>query len=248
MTPRNRSVALAVFCGRGSVREQNEDNVLVDGDLISHEYLFVRDLDAAADHLVLIADGMGGHVRGELASRIALEVVGGAWAKERATFEPIEAIRAANRAVYDAMAGDPTLKGMGATIVGFHASATKWVWFNLGDSRGYIFRDGSLRQLTVDHVPRGGTGKGRLRTHSVTQSIGGGRTLIDVWPAVGTVDPLQGDLLMVCSDGLTDAVSDQAICQVLEQAGSVSEMATRLVDLVDRNGSPDNLSLALMKI
>ncbi|WP_339026761.1 protein phosphatase 2C domain-containing protein [Bradyrhizobium symbiodeficiens] len=248
MTPSNRSVTLAAFCGRGAVREQNEDNVSVDGDLISHEDLLVRNLEISADHLVLIADGMGGHARGELASQIALQVIGDAWATRRAAFEPIEAIRAANRAVYDAMADDSALKGMGATIVGIHTSGTKLVWFNLGDSRGYIFRERALRQLTVDHVPRGGTGAARTRTHSVTQSVGGGRTVIDVWPAVGTIDPLQGDLLLLCSDGLTDAVSDRAISQVFEQRRSVSEMVSRLVDLVDQNGSPDNVSLALIQV
>src|SRR5665213_2068874 len=188
MNLENESSSVVAFCGRGIVREQNEENVAIDGEMIEHEEIYLRKFDPGVDHLVLVADGMGGYARGELASQITVEAIGDLWRSCRPDFEPIEASRVANRAVYEAMAGSPALKGMGATVVGAHVCSTKLTWFNLGDSRGYVFRDSTLRQFTIDHVPRGSTGKGRGRSHSITQSVGGGQNLIDVWPAAGLID------------------------------------------------------------
>jgi PPM family protein phosphatase len=113
-----------------------------------------------------------------MASQIAVQAIGELWINDRLNFEPIEAARVANREVYEVMAGDPALRGMGTTVVAAHVRAAKVAWFNVGDSRGYLLRDGELKQFTVDHVPMGGTGAGKGRSHSITQSIGGG---IDRW-------------------------------------------------------------------
>lgn len=226
---------------------QNEDNVSIDGDLIVHEQFHVKKLSISEDHLVVVADGMGGHVKGELASKITVEAIASLWRRQRLRFESIEAIRSANRQTYDAMTANPNMRGMGATVVGAHVRRTALAWFNLGDSRGYVFRDKTLEQFTVDHVPRGATGAGRARTHSITQSVGGGRNLIEVWPAVGLVDIRENDLFLFCTDGLTDVVSDHLICSLIGQSTSLLHAAEALVGCAQENGAPDNISVVLFQ-
>jgi serine/threonine protein phosphatase PrpC len=249
MTPTNDlNNAVIAFCGRGLVRARNEDSVAVDGERLEHERIMYLELKAAEDHLIVLADGMGGHVRGELASEVTIQTISDLWRSRRSDFEPIEATRAANRAVYHAMGDNPALRGMGATVVGAHISATRIAWFNLGDSRGYVFRNSKLAQFTTDHVPRGMTGAGRNRSHSITQSIGGGYRLVDVWPAVGVLDVREGDLFLFCTDGLTDAVSDDFINQLLVRSKSLPEAAKEIIRVAEANGAPDNISLVLLQI
>jgi serine/threonine protein phosphatase PrpC len=146
------------------------------------------------------------------------------------------------------MGNNPALRGMGAAVVGAHINAGKVAWFNVGDSRGYIFRDHKLTQFTTDHVPRGSTGLGRSRSHSITQSIGGGYSLIDVWPAAGLLDARKGDLFLFCTDGLTDAVPDEVISQLLVNSKSSLGVAKELLRVAEANGAPDNISLVLLQI
>jgi protein phosphatase len=236
------------FCGRGLVRAENEDSVAVDGQSLEHERILSLELNASQDHLIVVADGMGGHVRGELASQLTVQTISELWMNHRPNFEPIEAARAANQAVYHAMETNPTLRGMGSTLVGAHFNATKITWFNLGDSRGYVFRNNKLAQFTTDHVPRGATGPGRSRSHSITQSIGGAYRLVDVWPAVGLLDARKGDIFLFCTDGLTDAVSDELISQLFIVSRSLPEVVKELLRVAEANGAPDNISLVLLQI
>jgi protein phosphatase len=229
------------------VRAHNEDSVVIDGEPLQHERILRRELIGTEDHLIVVADGMGGHVRGEVASQVTVQTISDLWMSRRPHFEPIEATRAANRVVYDAMGKNPALRGMGATVVGAHISATTIAWFNLGDSRGYVFRDNVLTQFTTDHVPRGSTGAGRSRSHSITQSIGGGYSLMDVWPAAGLLDARKGDLFLFCTDGLTDAAPDELINQLLAHSKSSLEAVKALVRVAEENGAPDNISLVLLQ-
>jgi serine/threonine protein phosphatase PrpC len=248
MNSEEESGSVVAFCGRGIVREQNEDNIAIDGEALEHEKIHLLNFDLTVDHLVLVADGMGGHAKGELASQIAVQAIGSVWRSHRQYFAPIEATRAANRAVYEAMATNPVLRGMGATVVGAHICSRKIAWFNLGDSRGYVFRNNILKQFTTDHVPRGATGKGRARSHSITQSVGGGQSLIDVWPAAGVLDMRKHDVFLFCTDGLTDAVPDHSIGRLIEHSNSLLEGATQLIRLAEENGAPDNVSLVLIQV
>ncbi|WP_081421816.1 PP2C family protein-serine/threonine phosphatase [Tardiphaga robiniae] len=245
--PNESGIAFIAYSGRGLVRAHNEDCVSVDGEPLECERIQQRRLTEAEDHLIVVADGMGGHVRGELASQVTVQVIGNLWRSRRPHFEPIEATRAANRAIYDAMGNNPTLRGMGATVVGAHINSTRVTWFNLGDSRGYVFRGNGLTQFTTDHVPRGVTGTSRSRSHSITQSVGGGYNLIDVWPAAGVLDARRGDLFLFCTDGLTDAVPDEMINQLLACSKSLLDAAKALVRATEENGAPDNISLVLLQ-
>ncbi len=249
MSPTVRSDSSVIaFCGRGLVRAHNEDNVAIDGEPLEHEKILHRELRGADDHLIVVADGMGGHVRGELASQVTVQTISDLWRRCRPHFEPIEATRAANRAVYHAMGNDPALRGMGATVVGAHINATKISWFNLGDSRGYVYRDNKLTQFTTDHVPRGTNSAAKNRNHTITQSIGGGYRLMDVWPAAGLLDVHKGDLFLFCTDGLTDAIPDELINQLLTHSKSLFDAVKEMLHVAEANGSPDNISLVLLQI
>jgi protein phosphatase len=236
------------FSGRGAVRPHNEDSVAIDGQRLDQESVVRYPLNDDVDHLIVVADGMGGHARGELASQIAVRSIGEVWINGRPNFQPVEAARAANRAVYDAMADDPALRGMGATVVAAHVWAAKVMWCNVGDSRGYLLRDGELEQFTVDHVPVGGTGSGKGRSHIITQSIGGGYRQMDVWPAAGLLEVRKGDVFLLCTDGLTDPVADDLIKRLLLRSKTMTEAAASLIEAAEMNGSPDNVSLVLLKL
>jgi PPM family protein phosphatase len=249
MNEREHAQSEAVaFSGRGAVRPHNEDSVAIDGQRLGQESVVRFPLNEDVDHLIVVADGMGGHARGELASQIAVRSIGEVWINRRPNFEPVEAARVANRAVYEAMADDPALRGMGATVVAVHVRAAKVMWFNVGDSRGYLLRDGELKQFTVDHVPMGGTGAGKGRSHSITQSIGGGYSQMEIWPAAGLLEVRKSDVFLLCTDGLTDPVSDDLIKRLLLQSRTMTEAAASLIEAAEMNGSPDNVSLVLVRL
>jgi serine/threonine protein phosphatase PrpC len=205
-----------------------------------------RLLDGNSDHLIVVADGMGGHVRGEFASRLTSDALATHWRARRDEFEPIEATRAANRSVYDAMQENHELLGMGATVVGMHIRQDSLVWFNVGDSRLYLFRTGGLKQLSVDHVPRGATAPVR-RNHNITQSIGGAYRPLEVWPAMGTLELRAQDLLLCCTDGLTDCVTDTQIASACAQEISVDELVSQLVVATEAGGAADNFSVVALR-
>jgi len=251
-TPRTvpgMAAAVAAFCGRGLVRPANEDAVALDGRRVSDEHVHSELLSHGEDHFVVVADGMGGHAKGNLASSLAVERLNDEWATSRGKFDALKALREANRHLYDAMERQPGRAGMGATVAGFHLSGHTVSWFNVGDSRLYLFRSGRLRQLSVDHVPRGDTSAGKPeRSHLVTQSLGGAFGFRDVWPAIGQEALLQGDVLLACSDGLTDPVPAGAIADIIRSASSAGDCTGALVDAATANGAPDNLSVVVVSL
>ena len=113
-------------------------------------------------------------------------------------------------------------------------------WFNVGDSRAYLCRE-RLRQLTKDHVPVGDTGPTSRRSHAITQSIGGRPSFSDVWPAAGSISVAPGDKIVICSDGLTDLLSDKEI-EVFLRKGGPREIACNLRDTALSRGAPDNVA------
>jgi serine/threonine protein phosphatase PrpC len=246
MTPYFRVIA---GCLRGKVRAVNQDNVSVDGELVRHEELREFTLPhTGIDHLVLVADGMGGHAQGELASELTLSCVNELWNRERPHFPAVDAILAANKAVYDRMSDDDRLRGMGSTLVGAHLRSSTMEWFNVGDSRLYHLSNSNLRQLSVDHVPAGDTMPGSVRSHRVTRSIGGAYARTEVMPAVGTSVLSQGDRVLLCSDGLTDAVSDQQISAILAEPSQLERAARELISAAFEAGARDNVSTILLEL
>lgn len=217
----------------GRVYDHNEDSVRCDPEA----------------GLYLVADGMGGHASGEVASRIAADEV----VDKHATMPLTDALRMAHRAVVTAAGSDAALKGMGSTLVAAVARRGMLTLSWVGDSRGYLYRRGELRRVTRDHslvnllLDRKEVTEAQARNHPqknvITQTLGHG----DPEPSQ-TVLPLRsGDRLLLCSDGLNDELSDADIRDVLAATDDLDSAVATLVDRALAGGGRDNISAVLVE-
>ncbi|WP_237478666.1 PP2C family protein-serine/threonine phosphatase [Lichenibacterium dinghuense] len=191
----------------------------------------------------LIADGMGGHGAGEVASGVALQALADLLPgiPDTPGLEP--AIERANERVHAAMFVPGGRPAMGTTIVGLLMSARECTFFNVGDSRGYLLRDGRLEMVSRDHVPEVGGARGG-RSHAVTQSLGGTYDRRRLKPHLSSTTLGRGDVVLLCSDGLTDLVDDGHIAALL-RSGS-DRPATDLVEAALAAGGRDNVSVIVL--
>lgn len=224
----------------GRRRHNNEDSMLV------------------ADRLFVVADGMGGHVGGEVASQIAVAAMGEAFTAGGTVDDLVAAVRTANQAILARADADPSLRNMGttatATALVDSAEGEVLAVAHVGDSRAYLFRDGHLSQITDDHsVPQELLRAGQLteaeaavdpRRNQITRVLGLG----DPDPDLQTVVPYVGDRLLLCSDGLTNEVSDAIIAEVLATVADAQEAADRLVAMANDNGGGDNITVILVDV
>jgi protein phosphatase len=195
-----------------------------------------------------VADGMGGHAAGGVASSIVKQAL----LKRDAPHEPGDAVLAAHAAVVAAAEANPEYQGMGSTVVCAHVAgdACSLVW--VGDSRGYLWRDGTLRRLTKDHSfaeilrSEQGLTDTEIRVHParhvVTQTLGLGTPE----PSVVETRLRQGDWIVLCSDGLTDELTDAGIIEVLAQSPSAEAAANALMEGALQNGGRDNVSVVVL--
>lgn len=208
--------------------------------------------------LWIVADGMGGHAGGEIASRVAVEAASASFAQGSGALGPRlrDAIGAANRAVIEAARQDRALTGMGTTAVALAVcDAEPGVQIaNVGDSRAYRLRRGRIEQLTQDHsvvaelVRRGAISEDEAlmhpRRHEVLRSLGfESELVVDVEPA----DVAPGDVFLLCSDGLTGVVDDAEIAALCGMRRP-SEAARALVDAANARGGPDNITVQVIRI
>ena len=221
----------------GQVRTQNQDTFLVEDDL------------------VLIADGMGGYAGGEVAAQIAADVVGDRFADDRSADGLRDAVADANRQIYE-RGVEPGLEGMGTTLVALAVvdPAPRLLLVNVGDSRAYLLRDGSLSQLTEDHsVAAELVRLGRLEEdegaehpgrHVLTRALGVER---DVEPDLIEIEPEEGDRVLLCSDGLSNELDDEAIRSMLA-VGGPSDAARALVAAANAHGGLDNITAVVADV
>jgi protein phosphatase len=217
----------------GRVREKNDDSVLVDPPLY------------------VVADGMGGHRGGDVASQLALETIEGLAAEGRGSLA--EQVRRANRAVWDRSVEDERLSGMGTTLTAARIEGASALIAHVGDSRAYLLRDGVMRQLTADHtlvarmVQSGEISADEADVHPhknvLTRALG---TDEDVEVDEDTVALLDGDRLLLCSDGLTGMVTEDQIQAILENSDVPQQAADRLVKAANRAGGIDNISVVVL--
>ena len=231
---------------QGKVRMHNEDTIVAGSWIGSGSMGEPRQssYDITGATLVLVADGMGGHVGGQEASRRAAQAMvrlipGDAVAGPA---EVADALRAINSELFAAAAAEPALKGMGTTVAGLVVMADRTVWFNVGDSRVYSVRPEFLRQLSVDDVPawQGAGGS------QITQALGGAAAFLEIDPHVGSVSNRPGRRYLLCSDGLTDAVPLDTIERALSDDDR--SIAAELMDRTLAAGAPDNVSIVLASI
>jgi serine/threonine protein phosphatase PrpC len=221
--------------------------------------------------LFIVADGMGGHQGGEVASRLAIETLQVAYQDH--TAEALEeAIAVANHRIRNEGDADPDLRGMGTTVVALALLAdeapagdedepseapapSRLLIANVGDSRGYLYRDDALVQLTEDHsVVADLVRDGRITAEEaevhpqrniVTRVLGVYESVeVDLWP----VDPLQGDRYLLCSDGLFNEVGADQICSVLRRLADPNEAAAELIRLANEGGGRDNITAVVVDV
>lgn len=207
-------------------------------------------------NLYIVADGMGGHKAGDLASRYAVETMvdyieGG---KESGPIPLLEAaVEAANRTVLERALSDKNLEGMGTTVVAATVQDNCLYVANVGDSRLYVL-DASIHQITRDHslveemVRAGQLRQEEARNHPekniITRAVGvKNRVRIDFFD----VGLYPGDKFLLCTDGLTNMVEDEEIYALVKKEPSLEAAARRLVAVANRNGGRDNISVVLVE-
>ena len=223
----------------GLVREQNEDALW------------------AAEGLFAVADGMGGRLAGEVASALAIQVLGDCARRGiGSTLEVIQAVTAANRAIVEAGAQSGARRGMATTVTGLSLVAPRrWAVFNVGDSRAYRWADQRLSQLTVDHsavqemVAAGLLAADEARTHPrrnvVTRALGSLPSPdVDVWELPVT----PGERFLLCSDGLTTELPDDEIADALAAEPEPQAAAGELVARALRAGGRDNVTVVVVDV
>jgi protein phosphatase len=212
----------------------------------------------------VLADGMGGHQAGEVAAKVAViklcQQIDAAF-MEQTLYEPKElcatvreSIKNANAFVYELAGQNEDLKGMGTTLCCMILHQNNVIYGHVGDSRVYLLRD-TLHPLTVDHSLRSQLiAKGQLDQASaqtfplknvITKAIG---TTPYVEPDVGFCKAEQGDIFLLCSDGLSDCVSDKQIEKIIKTALNVQEASHQLIETAKKNGGTDNITVVMMKI
>jgi protein phosphatase len=206
--------------------------------------------------LFAIADGMGGAQAGEIASGLAAAVLAEPGGEERGEERVRALIEEANRRVFRRSSEDAAVSGMGTTmtVALVDAEAGTIVLGHVGDSRAYRVRQGELEQLTDDHSLVGElTRSGKLsreeaETHPqrsvITRAVG---TEPDVDVDVETIPFEPGDVFLLCSDGLTDMVSDHEILALVDGSGGLDDAARALVNAANRGGGEDNITVVLFR-
>ena len=222
----------------GRQRSANEDSLVVDPPLFA------------------VADGMGGAKAGEVASAVAVEAVEGA----TESGEPAEAqlaniVRQANRRIYDLAVADESRRGMGTTLTLAKVHGDEVSLAHVGDSRAYRLRDGKLEQLTRDHslvaeLERSGQITPEAAEHHpqrsiITRALGPEPDVeVDTYTLAGR----EGDVFLICSDGLTSMISDDEVGSILRSGGSLDEAADELVRAANQSGGKDNITVILFRL
>lgn len=219
----------------GRLRQRNEDGYLI------KEPLFV------------VADGMGGHRGGDVASALALETIGSAASPGGTAKRLVDDIKRANRAVLERGESDRDLRGMGTTLTAVLTEDARAHVVHVGDSRAYLLRDGALQQLTEDHtLVQRMVREGRLtedeaaqhpqrsiltRALGVDEDIPVDELSLDIHP---------GDRLLLCTDGLTNMVERDRIQEILETEEDPQSACDKLIDAANRAGGDDNITVVVL--
>ena len=219
-----------------------------------------QDSGYAGPHLLVVADGMGGHAGGDVASSIAIAALapldGESHGPDDALAELERSIDHARQDLVDRSVSDPELVGMGTTVTAILRAGNKLAMAHLGDSRAYLLRDGELTQVTTDHtfvqhlVDTGRISADEAETHpqrNVVMRVLGDFD-IDLTPDMSVREAKPGDRWLLCSDGLSGFVSPETIAQTLLETPDVDECADHLLQLALRAGSTDNVTVVVADV
>ena len=231
----------------GMIRSGNEDNFTIDAD--------------ESRGIFIVADGMGGHAAGEVASEMAVQIV----QRELATVRDLDGegvaqlvastLRMANRAIHDRTLTEIDKQGMGTTASALLISGSRYLIGQVGDSRVYLLRDGALSQLTKDHsyvqeqVDAGFLTPEQARYHPysnvITRCVGAGQ---DVEPDIYRGEVRNGDLYLVASDGLTGMVDDRRLGQLLGSRAEPDRKVQSLIAEANGRGGLDNITAIIVQV
>ena len=238
-------------CGltdNGLSRESNQDSLFVSGRV---------DLP-----LFIVADGMGGHNAGEIASNIAVETIKEKFIENKDTLilkENIiktiqDSVFEANKKIYFKSLGTPECSGMGTTLTMSYIYDGEIYIAHIGDSRAYFIRDSKIEQITEDDslvnelIKNGSITVEEAKTHPqrnvITKALG---TSIDIEIDIETIKYNTGDILIICSDGLSNMVKEDHVLNIIKSEDDVSLACERLVELAKENGGSDNITLIIIK-
>lgn len=271
LSPRPAALPVRAFglTDPGRVRTSNEDHFLV-ADL--SRTLRIRQTSLpqpteqrgrARGHILLVADGMGGHAAGEVASALTVETVEAFVLELLRRFSNLQAedergvladlraaVAQADARIIEESEHHPELAGMGTTLTLAFVSGRRLFVLHAGDSRAYHLRGGELEQLTEDHTVTGALvrsgylepeqARRHPRRHVVTNVLGGGR--IGVQVQVNCVDLEPGDVLLLCSDGLTDMLDDARLTTILQAEADPQATCVRLIAEANAAGGQDNIT------
>jgi protein phosphatase len=229
----------------GLIRSGNEDNYL----MVPEKGTFI------------VADGMGGHAAGEVASEMAVRIVAqdlGSFrglSPDEAASRMILAIRDANAAIYERTLSEHDKRGMGTTSTVLVLHANRYLLGQVGDSRGYLMRDGVFHQVTKDHsyvqeqVDAGYLTPEQARTHPysnvITRCVGASG---DVTPDLFSGVVRAGDVFLLASDGLTGMLEDDVLAAILQSDGTPDKWVDRLVSEANRRGGLDNITVIIVRV
>jgi serine/threonine protein phosphatase PrpC len=232
----------------GLVRDHNEDSLVIgQWTLCAADTQTPQTLvfPIASPLVVAVADGLGGHPGGDVASSLVVREL----AHAGPTLDGEQGLRnvlsSCNRALYGIAADEPTLTAMGTTVAGALFMSDQLLAFNIGDSRVYSQGPDGLRQVSVDDRPP--LAPGQEHTAIVTQTLGGGLRYADVEPHLSSFPPSTDVRWLICSDGLSDLVDNQTLNDLLLEAED-SRAAFELWKAAMEAGGHDNITLALVRV
>ena len=229
----------------GIVRSGNEDN-----------YLMLADRG-----IFIVADGMGGHAAGEVASEMAVQIISKELGSLRGQSDDQvgdrlrSAIKSANEAIFGRTLAEHDKRGMGTTVTVLTLLPNRYLIGQVGDSRAYLLREGELQQLTKDHsyvqeqVDAGLLTAEQARVHPysnvITRCVGAG---MEVTPDIYAGSLLTGDLVLLASDGLTGMLEDEHLTRILKSEGGPQKWVDRMITEANRRGGLDNITAIVVKI
>ena len=223
------------------------------------------------EQLFLVADGMGGHACGEVASKMAADVIREFFVRSKdddATW-PFKmdkhrnydenrlatGIKLANARIYEAASGDPNYRGMGTTIATVHFAESSVYYGHVGDSRVYLYRDGKLSLMTEDHSLLNDYLKAKKLSPEEIEAFPHKNVIVRALGMKDTVKvdtrfevPALNDIYLLCSDGLCGPVTDEQISQILSDfSGDIKAATAKLIEKANENGGPDNVTAVLVR-
>jgi serine/threonine protein phosphatase PrpC len=240
-------VAVTALSHTGLVRDHNEDSLVVGPwTLCATETENPQTLlfQVGTPLVVAVADGLGGHPGGEVASTLVVRRLASVGASIDGEAALREALAACNRTVYATAERNPDLTAMGTTLAGIVVAADSVLTFNVGDSRIYKISGQELRRVSVDDSPP--LAPGERSTTIVTQTLGGHAELVDIDPHITKAGVSLETRYLICSDGLSDLVDDDQIGEVMREHQD-GRAAYQLWEAAIQAGGIDNITLAIVR-